>query len=70
VPVPWDVVGEADLDQQTPNLASIVQELVLRPGWSSGNAIALIVTGTGTRTAESFEGGFPPLLHIEYTTGP
>ena len=70
VPVLWDVVGEADLDQQTPNLASIVQELVLRPGWSSGNAIALIVTGTGTRTAESFEGGFPALLHIEYTTGP
>jgi hypothetical protein len=70
VPVPWGVVGEAGLDQQTPNLASIVQELVLRPGWSSGNAIALIVTGSGTRTAESFEGGYPPLLHIEYTTGP
>jgi uncharacterized protein YoaH (UPF0181 family) len=69
VPVPWGVVGEAGLDQQTPNLASIVQELVLRPGWSSGNAIALIVTGTGTRTAESYEGGYPPLLHIEYTTG-
>jgi hypothetical protein len=69
IPAPWDVVGEAGADQRTPNLASIVQELVLRSGWSSGNAVALIISGSGTRTADSYEGGYPSLLHIEYTTG-
>ena len=39
-----------------------------RTGWTSGNAMAFIITGTGTRTAEAFEGGAStaPMLHIEY----
>ena len=38
------------------------------PGWSSGNALALIVTGTGERVAEAYEGdqAGAPLLHVEY----
>ena len=45
----------------------MIQEIVSRPGWSSGNALVLIVTGTGTRTAKSFDNGSPPVLHLEYT---
>jgi hypothetical protein len=32
-----------------------------------GNDMAFIITGTGTRTAEAFEGGVAtaPLLHVE-----
>lgn len=41
---------------QTPNLASVVQEVINRPGWISGNVMALIVTGSGHRTAYSFDG--------------
>ena len=39
-----------------------------RTGWASGNAMAFILTGTGTRTAEAFESGaaIAPMLHIEY----
>jgi hypothetical protein len=62
----WLVFGEAGLRQRTPNLSSLLQEVVSRPGWASGNALALIVTGSGRRTAESFEGGFAPVLHLEY----
>ncbi|MFZ2406469.1 MAG: right-handed parallel beta-helix repeat-containing protein, partial [Methylobacter sp.] len=68
-PVPWTLTGEAGLDQQTPNIAAIIQELVNRPDWTDGNALAIIISGTGKRTAEAFNGdqAGAPLLHIEYT---
>jgi hypothetical protein len=68
-PAQWPTLAARAADQQTPNLAAVVQEIVGRPGWASGNALVLTVTGTGTRVAESFDGGAPraPVLHIEYT---
>ena len=66
-PDPWGTIGETGLAQQTPNLAGIVQEIVSRSGWTPLNDIVFIVTGTGTRTAEAYEGGAAPILHIEYT---
>src|SRR6185369_4739555 len=67
-PSAWSAVGQAGLAQRTPDLSAIVQEIVARPGWSTGNDMAFVVTGSGTRTAEAFEGGAAkaPLLHIEY----
>jgi hypothetical protein len=55
-------------DQRTSNLAAIVQELVNRPGWASGNAVAYVITGSGRRVAKAFEAGAAsvPVLHIEY----
>lgn len=55
-------------DQTTPNLAVLVQALVNRDGWASGNAMVFTMSGTGTRTAESFEGeaGSAPVLVIDY----
>ena len=69
-PPAW-VRGDAGPAQQTPDLATVVQEIVNRPGWASGNALAIIVEGTGTRTAESFDGlaAAAPLLHVVYETG-
>ena len=66
----WRGYGGADLDQRTPNLASIVQEIVNRPCWSAGNALSVIITGTGTRTAVSYDGNSDgvPLLYVRYTT--
>jgi hypothetical protein len=70
-PAPWGLVGEAGVNQHTPELAGVIQEIVGRPGWASGNALVLIVTGTGHRTAESYEGkaAAAALLHVEYTVG-
>jgi hypothetical protein len=53
---------------RTPNLKTIVQEVIDRPGWKLGNSIAFIITGSGNRTAESYDGTSlsAPLLHIEY----
>ena len=69
-PAPWTLVGESGLDQRTSDISSIVQEIVGRPGWSSGNSLVLIVTGSGERTAESVNGDADaaPLLHVEYLT--
>jgi hypothetical protein len=65
-------VGEAGLDQRTPDIASVIQEIVSRPGWTSGNSLVVIITGTGERVAESYDGvaAAAPLLHVEYTIGP
>ncbi len=71
-PAAWPERGAAGPDQQTPNLASVIQEIVDRSGWRSANSLALIVTGSGKRVAESFDGdqAAAPLLHVEYTTDP
>lgn len=67
-PEPWNLVGEADTAQQTPDLAIIVQEIVNREGWQNGNALTFIITGSGERTAESYNGdsSAAPTLYIEY----
>lgn len=67
-PGSWDTVGETGPNQQSPDIAPIIQEIIDRPGWAAGNALAVVVSGSGTRTAQSFDGdpAGAPLLHIEY----
>ena len=68
-PNPWLNVGEAGPDQRTPNIASVIQEIVDRPAWTGGNALVIIITGSGTRTAEAYDGvsAGAPLLHVEFS---
>jgi len=70
-PPAWTLVGEAGTNQRSPELAGVIQEIVNRAGWTSGNALALLITGTGHRTASAFEGkaAGAALLHIEYGSG-
>ena len=67
-PVAWNSVGQAGSGQRTPELKAVVQEIVNRGGWQSGNAMAFIINGSGKRVAESYNGSSSkaPLLHIEY----
>jgi PKD repeat protein len=67
-PVAWPTVGAAGPDQRTPNLAAVVQEVVGRAGWASGNSLVILISGTGKRVAESYNGdkAGAPLLHVEY----
>ncbi|WP_116126046.1 alkaline phosphatase PhoX [Lewinella sp. IMCC34183] len=64
----WTSAGDAGEDQRTPDLASLVQAVVRRDGWAAGNAISFILTGTGERTAESYDGtaAEAPMLVVEY----
>ena len=70
-PAAWNVIGEAGANQRTTDLSAVVQELVNRPGWASGNALVLIVNGTGHRTARAFDraAAEAPLIHVEYAVG-
>ncbi len=70
-PPDWTRAGEAGPDQQTPDISSVIQEIVDQQGWRSGNSLAIMITGTGTRSAESYNGlpSGAPTLYVEFTTG-
>ncbi len=55
----------------TPNIAPVIQEIVDQANWVSGNALAVIITGTGERVAHAYNSdpNKAPLLYIEYNTG-
>lgn len=65
---PWGTVGEAGADQQTPDISSLLNEIVAQEGWEKGNALSIIVTGSGSRIAESWDGDVAgaPKLVVEY----
>jgi len=67
-PSPWSTVGEYGLDQQTPDISIIIQEIIDQPEWMSSNSMVFIFSGSGTRTAKAYDGSHSeaPLLHIEY----
>ena len=71
-PPSWPTAGDAGLDQRTPNLAPIIQEIINRPAWASGSSLVVLLTGSGQRVAKSFDGkaAAAPLLHVEYITAP
>ena len=69
--IPWLITGSwvVNSKYQTPNIASIIQEIINRQEWQSGNSIVLIIEGTGRRTAEAYNGesANAPLLVIDYS---
>ncbi|HKQ56604.1 MAG TPA: right-handed parallel beta-helix repeat-containing protein [Candidatus Eisenbacteria bacterium] len=67
-PPAWNTVGQQGAAQRTTELKTVVQEIVDRSGWSQGNAMAFIITGSGLRTAKSREGSAAAaaMLHVEY----
>ena len=68
-PATWSSVGASSTEQHTSDLTEIVQEIVSQSGWNSGNALAFILTGSGKRVAEAYDGdqAGAPLLYLEYT---
>ncbi len=70
---PWPTDGESGPAQQTPDISAIIQEIVDRPGWTSGNALVLILEPNGgddTRLAWSHDGSpaDAAILTVEYET--
>ena len=55
-PDDWLVVGAEGLAQRTSNIETILQEIINRPDWVHGNSVNILITGTGKRVAEAFEG--------------
>lgn len=71
----WDVNGiTGGNNYDTSNIGSIVQEIINRGGWSSGNAIGFVIVNDGTGDGiyhdfDSYDGDSinAPLLTIEYS---
>jgi Secretion system C-terminal sorting domain len=53
-PPNWNV-GENGAAQQTNDLSAVLQEIIDRDGYATGNSIAIIIDGVGKRTARSFD---------------
>ena len=68
-PEAWPTRNVTGPDQRTPSLTGAIQQVVDQGGWSSGSAMMVIITGSGRRTAEAYDGSptGAPTLHIEYT---
>ncbi len=61
--------GERAAAQRTPNLAALMQEVIDRPGWDEGKAVAFFLEGTGVRNVRTRDHGVAtaPVLHLTYT---
>ncbi len=72
LPPPWTGTDQAGSAQRTPDLTGIVSEIVTRPGWVAGNALAFLITGSGEHTAHSVDGlpAAAPLLHLAWSPSP
>ena len=64
----WAEKGEILDAQKTPNIKTIVQEIVNLEAWEYLNSMTFFINGTGKRVAESFDGDqdAAPKLIIEY----
>jgi hypothetical protein len=67
-PGAWTVVGSQGDEARTPTLTAVVQEIVSRSGWEAGNALAIIIDGSGKRVAHAKErsSARPALLIVTY----
>ena len=69
----WTSGGDEGASQLSADLKTIIQEIVDRPGWSSGNDLVIMITdivsGSGHREAESSDGdtNFGPEITIDYS---
>lgn len=76
-PPAWSTVDQSNANQRTPDIATLIQDIVAKPDWQTGNSLGIKITGTGTsltntaakRVADAFEGGTTkaPKLVITYT---
>ncbi|HEC66779.1 MAG TPA: hypothetical protein ENI23_16005 [bacterium] len=79
VPVNWDNLPGwvSNTPYNSPDISSVIQAVVNRSGWNSGNALNLVLTDNGSsggaiRSLHSFESNpsKSPTLYIEYTELP
>ncbi len=75
--VPWDNnIFVVDVEVNSPSIAAVIQELVDRPGWSSGNSMLFLWDDDGSTidghryVIYSFEGNSARdiILHVEYSS--
>ena len=68
-PPVWEALN---VKQVTPDLTALVQAIVNRSGWNSGNSLLFVINGSRQRTAKAYDlaPATAPLLRIDYSTAP
>ena len=69
---PWTINTWQDFDE----MAAVIQEVINRPGWQSGNSLSVILQGTGSQYGRKFvmaydnltDPALAPKLVIKYST--
>jgi len=61
----WTSINTTGTEQQTPDLSAVIQEIVNQSNWVSGNALNMIIEGTGKRVAHAFEGNANLVARLE-----
>ena len=69
--VAWDAIPEwntPDETQTSPDIKSVVQEIVNQGDWCGGNPMAFLIGGTGLRSAwaRDADNGLQPVLRVSY----
>ncbi len=65
----WNTVGQSTADQTSPDIRSIIQEIVSQDNWPGTNgSIVLFIRGNGARVAASYDGSpaQSPVLSIAF----
>ena len=62
--------GTRGPDQKTPDLKTVLQAIVNRGGWLSGNSAGFIINGDGVRNAYAWDGNasYAPELIVQYNS--
>lgn len=67
--IPWNPTAWTNEQQyNSPDLSKIVQAIIDKNDWNSGNAITFVITGTGVRSAHSYDGdpSKSPILQLKF----
>lgn len=71
--VSWSDTWTNGAFNDSPNIKTIIQEIIDRPGWSSGNDIVILIdyASGGDFQFKAYDGSSTnaPKLHIDYTAG-
>lgn len=63
--------ASTDTYNDSPDIKTVIQEIIDRAGWASGNDLTIVITSnTGNTTqlrAQDYSGAVPPKLAIDYT---
>ena len=67
---PWFLPTRDGIDQLTPNLSEVLQEVVNHPDWTRGSDVVFLIEGSGRRVAASTYNPYRsnPKLTVEFTS--
>ena len=65
----WINVGDKGPDQQSPNIAPIIQEIIDQNGYFEGSPIVLVIEGEGRRVAVSYNGAASNTAELNISYG-